>query len=33
LVENYPTILENYQCFCLQCFDALGWVAGRTSGL
>ena len=21
------------QCFCLQCFDAVGWVAGRASGL
>jgi len=19
--------------FCLQCFDAVGWVAGRASGL
>ena len=21
------------QCFCFQCFDAVGWVAGRASGL
>jgi len=21
------------QCYCLQCFDAVGWVAGRASGL
>jgi len=21
------------QCVCLQCFDAVGWVAGRASGL
>ena len=21
------------QCFCLQCFDAVGWAAGRASGL
>ena len=21
------------QCSCLQCFDAVGWVAGRASGL
>ena len=20
-------------CICLQCFDAVGWVAGRASGL
>jgi len=20
-------------CFCLQCFDAVGWAAGRASGL
>jgi len=22
-----------YTCFCLQCFDAVGWAAGRASGL
>ena len=22
-----------YLCFCLQCFDAVGWAAGRASGL
>ena len=21
------------QCFCLQCFDTVGWAAGRASGL
>ena len=21
------------QCLCLQCFDAVGWAAGRASGL
>ena len=21
------------QCFALQCFDAVGWAAGRASGL
>jgi len=21
------------QCLCLQCFEAVGWVAGRASGL
>ena len=21
------------QVFCLQCFDAVGWAAGRASGL
>jgi len=20
-------------CYCLQCFDAVGWMAGRASGL
>jgi len=20
-------------CFCLQCFDAVGWAAGRASGM
>ena len=23
----------NYMCNCLQCFDTVGWVAGRASGL
>jgi len=23
----------NITDFCLQCFDAVGWVAGRASGL
>jgi len=26
-------ILVYLQCFCLQCFDAVGWAAGRASGL
>ena len=26
--HNYPS-----QSLCLQCFDAVGWAAGRASGL
>jgi len=25
--------LTVYQLLCLQCFDAVGWAAGRASGL
>jgi len=25
--------LSDYKKHCLQCFDAVGWVAGRASGL
>ena len=25
--------MECLQYYCLQCFDAVGWVAGRASGL
>ena len=33
LVKTYclPRLL--YGCGCLQCFDAVGWAAGRASGL
>ena len=24
--------IASFQLFCLQCFDAVGWVAGRASG-
>ena len=26
-------ILDNCVARCLQCFDAVGWAAGRASGL
>ena len=28
---HFPSVC--FQCFCLQCFDAVGWAAGRASGL
>jgi len=33
LVNNKS--VSEYNCLydCLQCFDAVGWVAGRASGL
>ena len=32
LLRNYLTLIDI--CFCgLQCFDAVGWAAGRASGL
>jgi len=27
------TLLVGHQFLCLQCFDAVGWAAGRASGL
>ena len=35
LLSYVLTFLFNMYCllFCLQCFDAVGWVAGRASGL
>ena len=30
-ISNYSVVVLNN--FCLQCFDAVGWVAGRASGL
>jgi len=26
-------VLSSLFCFILQCFDAVGWAAGRASGL
>jgi len=31
LLKNY--ILTLNHALCLQCFDTVGWVAGRASGL
>jgi len=28
-----PSVLFAFSAFCLQCFDAVGWAAGRASGL
>ena len=39
LIAHFATIYENIislhvsLTFCLQCFDAVGWAAGRASGL
>ena len=34
LVQWYrPSVLSDLQCSDLQCFDAVGWAAGRASGL
>ena len=30
---NYQYIIMSTVYFCLQCFDAVGWAAGRASGL
>ena len=30
---NSPTVLMAIFQQCLQCFDAVGWAAGRASGL
>jgi len=26
-------VINTVKCYCLQCFDAVGWAAGRASGL
>jgi len=26
-------VINTVECYCLQCFDAVGWAAGRASGL
>jgi len=31
--SNCIGALSLYDCVCLQCFDAVGWAAGRASGL
>ena len=28
-----PCSMQSPRCSCLQCFDAVGWAAGRASGL
>jgi len=34
LLWDCPSLSLTFQCFdCLQCFDAVGWAAGRISGL
>ena len=35
LCKVFETIVRDHclQCYCLQCFDAVDWVAGRASGL
>jgi len=34
-ILEIPVVLSEFVSFslCLQCFDAVGWVAGRASGL
>ena len=32
-VQLYLNYIHVYYHFCLQCFDAVGWAAGRASGL
>jgi len=32
-VDNWFVFYCNFVVFCLQCFDTVGWVAGRASGL
>jgi len=33
-MTSYVTIIAvGLQCCCLQCFDTVGWTAGRASGL
>jgi len=27
------TLTKGLQCYCPQCFDGVGWAAGRASGL
>jgi len=31
--ENSSIFSLIQMCYCLQCFDTVGWVAGRASGL
>ena len=31
--SSLTTFLNSYTQLCLQCFDAVGWAAGRASGL
>jgi len=32
-VDAHSLTVFDHGCSCLQCFDAVGWVAGRASGL
>jgi len=32
-VPVYSVLVKDYAIQCLQCFDAVGWAAGRASGL
>ena len=32
-VNDFFVLLFSFSFFCLQCFDAVGWAAGRASGL
>jgi len=31
--QQYPVYKSQSPVLCLQCFDAVGWAAGRASGL
>ena len=31
--NGVPVIIISFSISCLQCFDAVGWAAGRLSGL
>ena len=33
IAEFDPLTFSAFSAFCLQCFDAVGWAAGRASGL
>ena len=33
ITDNYHKIIISKWLQCLQCFDAVGWAAGRASGL
>ena len=33
LDSQLTAIIFSAHCMCLQCFDAVGWAAGRASGL
>jgi len=33
IFDTPPSIAIRLQCFRLQCFDTVGWAAGRASGL
>jgi len=33
VTEQYTQYISSYLIVCLQCFDAVGWAAGRAYGL